>query len=61
MRGSYIIQLLSIDPFNEADYTIKKDEIRSQLTDRARQEAFEQWLTALKEDADIKDERERFF
>lgn len=61
MRGSYIIQLLSIDPFNEADYNIKKDEIRSQLTDRARQEAFEQWLTALKEDADIKDERERFF
>lgn len=61
MRGSYIIQLLSIDPFNEADYNIKKDEVRSQLTDRAQQEAFEQWLTALKEDADIKDERERFF
>lgn len=61
MRGSYLIQLLSIDPFNEADYNIKKDEIRSQLTDRTRQEAFEQWLTALKEDADIKDERERFF
>ncbi len=61
MRGSYIIQLLSIDPFNEADYTIKKDEIRSQLTDRARQEAFEQWLAALKAGAKIEDERERFF
>lgn len=61
MRGSYIIQLLSIDPFNEADYNIKKEEIRSQLTERARQEAFEQWLAALKEGANIKDERERFF
>lgn len=60
-RGSYIMQLMNIDPFNEADYNARKEEIRSQLMNRGRQEAFEQWLAALKERASIDDERERFF
>ncbi len=61
LRGSYVMQLLSRDEFNEADYNAKKEDIRNQLTGRARQDTFEQWLAALKKDADIKDERERFF
>ncbi|MDZ7268997.1 MAG: peptidylprolyl isomerase [candidate division KSB1 bacterium] len=61
LRGSYLIQLLSRDEFNQADYNDKKEDLRNQLTNRARQQAFEQWLAALKKDADIEDKRERFF
>ncbi len=60
-RGSYILQLINHDPFDEADYTSKKDEIRQQLLDRAKQEAFSQWYADLKEKAKIEDFREKFF
>ncbi|NUO80312.1 peptidylprolyl isomerase [candidate division KSB1 bacterium] len=60
-RGSYILQLVSQDPFDEVDYTSKKEGIRQQLLDRAKQEAFTQWYADLKEKAKIEDFRENFF
>jgi parvulin-like peptidyl-prolyl isomerase len=60
-RGAYLIQLLNLDPVNEADYQQQKEMIRSQLYDRARQNAFSQWYTDLKEKAKIKDYRELYF
>ncbi|MDZ7361813.1 MAG: peptidylprolyl isomerase [candidate division KSB1 bacterium] len=60
-RGAYLIQLLSIEPVNETDYQQQKEMIRSQLYDRARQNAFSQWYTDLKEKAKIKDYRELYF
>jgi parvulin-like peptidyl-prolyl isomerase len=60
-RGAYLIQLLSVDPINEADLQSQKETIRSQLVDRARQNAFSQWYTDLKEKANIKDFRELYF
>jgi parvulin-like peptidyl-prolyl isomerase len=60
-RGAYLIQLLHIEPINETDYQQQKEMIRSQLYDRARQNAFSQWYTDLKEKAKIKDYRELYF
>jgi hypothetical protein len=53
--------LLHIEPINETDYQQQKEMIRSQLYDRARQNAFSQWYTDLKEKAKIKDYRELYF
>jgi parvulin-like peptidyl-prolyl isomerase len=61
MRGSYILQLVHLDPFDEADYQDKNDAIRSQLLDTAKQQAFNEWYTHLKSKAKIKDHRDLFF
>jgi len=60
-RGSYVLQLVDFDEFNEADYEAQKQAIRSQLVERAKQEAFSQWYAAVKEKADIKDYRDMYF
>jgi peptidylprolyl isomerase/peptidyl-prolyl cis-trans isomerase D len=60
-RGSYVLQLVSLDPFDETAYNSQKDAIRQQLLDRAKQEAFTQWYADLKEKAKIEDFREKFF
>jgi parvulin-like peptidyl-prolyl isomerase len=61
MRGSYILQLIQLDPFDEADYQEKKDAIRSQLADNAKQQAFNEWYTHIKSKAKIEDHRDLFF
>ncbi len=61
LRGSYILQLVQLDPFDEADYSAKKDAIRSQLADNAKQQAFNEWYTHVKASAKIKDHRDLFF
>lgn len=60
-RGSYVLQLVSQEPFDETAYNSQKDAIRQQLLDRAKQEAFTQWYADLKEKAKIEDYREKFF
>jgi peptidyl-prolyl cis-trans isomerase D len=60
-RGSYLIQLLSLDPIDEADYQAKKETIRADLMNRARQNAFAEWYTHIKEKANIKDYRDLYF
>jgi len=60
-RGSYLIQLLNLDPIDEADYQARKETIRSDLTDRAKQSAFADWYTHIKEKAEIKDYRDLYF
>ncbi len=60
-RGSYLIQLLDLDAIDEEDYQAKKGMIRDDLTNRAKQSAFTEWYTHIKEKADIKDYRELYF
>ena len=60
-RGSYILQLVQIDPFDETDYASKKETLRSQLADNAKQQAFNEWYTHLKAQAKIKAQRDMFF
>jgi peptidyl-prolyl cis-trans isomerase D len=60
-RGSYLIQLLHIDPIDEADYQAQKETIREDLMNRAKQGAFSDWYAHIKEKAKIKDYRELYF
>lgn len=60
-RGTYLIQLLNLDPFDETDYQEKKEAIRAQLVDRAKQNAFSEWYADAKEKAKIKDYRNQYF
>jgi len=60
-RGAYLIQLVNVEPINEADFQAQKETTRAQLLERAKQNAFAQWYTDLKEKADIKDFRELYF
>jgi peptidyl-prolyl cis-trans isomerase D len=60
-RGSYLIQLLNLEPIDEADYQGKKETIRSDLMDRAKQSAFGDWYAHVKETAKIKDYRDLYF
>ncbi len=60
-RGSYLIQLLSIDPIDMNDFAAKKDGLRTQLIERAQQSAFTEWYEAVKEKAKIKDNRKLYF
>lgn len=61
LRGCYLIQLLSIDAIDMNDYASKKDGLRTQLLERAQQNAFSEWYTAVKEKAKIKDYRDLYF
>jgi parvulin-like peptidyl-prolyl isomerase len=60
-RGYYLIQLLSIDPIDMSDFAAKKEGLRTQLVERAQQNAFTEWYTAVKEKAKIKDYRKLYF
>jgi parvulin-like peptidyl-prolyl isomerase len=60
-RGAYLLQLISIDPVDEADYQAKKETIRADLLNRAKQSAFGDWYADIKEKADIKDYRDLYF
>jgi peptidyl-prolyl cis-trans isomerase D len=60
-RGSYLIQLLNLDPIDEADYQARKETIHADLMNRAKQSAFTEWYTHAKEKANIKDYRDLYF
>ncbi len=60
-RGSYLIQLLNLTPIDEADYQARKETIRADLMSRAKQSAFTEWYTHVKEKANIKDYRDLYF
>ena len=61
VRGYYLIQMVSQDTLDPKDYAAKKDGIRTQLLERAQQNAFTEWYTAVKEQAEIKDYRDLYF
>ena len=60
-NGYYIVKLKSITPFNQQDYMSRGAEIRNQLMQTKQQAVIQEWLTNLKNKADIVDNRERFF
>jgi peptidyl-prolyl cis-trans isomerase D len=60
-RGSYLIQLLNLDAIDEADFQAKKETIRADLLNRAKQSAFSDWYAYVKDKAKIKDYRDLYF
>ncbi len=60
-RGVFIIKMINITPFNEADYLAKQQSIRSVLMQNKQNTLFNEWLAALTNKADIIDNRDLFF
>lgn len=61
MRGYYLIKVLDKTPFDEANYNAQRSMILSQLVQERRNNFVAQWLTKLKEDANITDNRYKFY
>ncbi len=59
-RGYYVLKVLERTPMNDSDFEAQKESIRAQLMQRKEQAIFGQWYTALKEKADITDNRKDY-
>lgn len=60
-RGYYILKLIEKDEFDVDAYDKQKDLLKQQLLQRKQSQAFANWYANVKENADIKDYRDRFF
>jgi parvulin-like peptidyl-prolyl isomerase len=60
-RGAFIAQLLSVSTFDTTAYNSQRESLRTRLLQEKRNRFLSDWLTALKEKADIEDHRDMFF
>ncbi len=60
-RGFAIIKLLNIAPFDSTEFENKSTEIYTKLLNKAQQDAFDNWLAELKDEAEIIDNRKYFY
>jgi len=60
-RGYYIIQLLSKSPFDSVKYSSERELLSGQILQEKRNRAISDWHNALREKADIVDNRDKFF
>lgn len=58
-RGYFIIKLNWITPYNESDYMAKQADLRKQLLMTKQQNAVQEWMQNLQNNADIVDNRDR--
>lgn len=61
LQGYYVIQLESKTPFDENAFLAQKEDIRRQLLERKQNQAYTNWFAHLRERADIKDYRSKYF
>jgi hypothetical protein len=57
-RGAYLIQLLSSSPFDSSAFAAQKEVLRSRAMQEKRNRFLSEWITRLKEKADIEDKRD---
>lgn len=60
-RGSFVILVKNRTPFDKTAYTLQRNSIRDNLLSQKKSQIFNKWLTQIKEEADIVDERHLFF
>ncbi len=60
-KGYYLIQLNNVTPFNNDDYLKAYNEIRNGLLAQKKQSVVQEWLQKMQNEADIVDNRDRFF
>ena len=60
-RGYYLIQLVTREPVDETTYEMVKDGLKRQLLLQKQNQLYEEWLTKLREDADIENNLRSFF
>jgi parvulin-like peptidyl-prolyl isomerase len=61
VRGAYLIQLLSSTAFDSSGYAAQKEILRSRTLQEKRNRFLSEWITRLKEKADIEDKRDVFY
>ncbi|MEP7146728.1 MAG: peptidylprolyl isomerase [bacterium] len=61
VKGYYLIKLNSKTDFNEQDYIAKAPEIRKNLLTAKKQAIVSEWLAKMQNDAEIVDNRDRYF
>jgi len=60
-RGYTIVKLLAVASFDSSDFQNKEVSIYSTLINKAQVETFNTWLTKLKAEADIIDNRKYYY
>ncbi|MEX0737690.1 MAG: peptidylprolyl isomerase [Bacteroidota bacterium] len=60
-RGYYIVKLNSKTPFDSLKFSNDRNTLRDQLLQEKQNRLFSEWLTALRDKAEIEDYRDRFF
>ena len=60
-RGAFLVQLLSVSPFDSTGFSSQRDMLKSRLVQEKRNRFLTDWLSMLKEKADIEDRRDMFF
>ena len=60
-RGFYLIQLVAREPIDESTYEIFKENLKQQLLIQKQNQLYQDWLTKLREDADIENNLRNFF
>lgn len=60
-RGYYIVHMIDITPFDQQKYNAQKETIRNTVYESKRQEITTQWISDLKERANIVDNRDKFY
>lgn len=59
-RGYYLATLNWITPFDQNDYVVKQADIRKQLLANKKQQAVQEWMTNLTNNAKIVDNRDKY-
>ncbi len=60
-RGAFLVQLLSVSPFDSSAFAAQREMLKSRLLQEKRNRFLSDWLSMLKEKADIEDQRDLFF
>lgn len=60
-RGAYLIQLISQSAFDSTAYQTQKAALQAQLLQERKGKRMNEWITKLKETAEIEDHRDQFF
>jgi hypothetical protein len=60
-RGGFIVKLTSKTKFDSTAYSIQKNGLRDNLLQQKRSRLFSDWLSAIEREADIVDNRDRFY
>lgn len=61
LRGYYLIKVTKRTAFDEKQYSTQSTALRSAMLQEKRSRFLNQWITEIKEDADIQDNRHLFF
>ena len=60
-NGYYLLKVLSRTPFNDSTYSAQRNSIRDQILQQKKNTFLQDWMTKLKKDANIVDNRTQYF